>query len=63
MMLQAVAIREGIALHEQRPWRKQRGGMHMAHCTKTADAEDETAAPAGSAERDTLTLDYLVTII
>lgn len=35
----------------------------MAHCTKTADAEDKTAAPAGSAERDTLTLDYLVTII
>lgn len=63
MMLQAVAIREGIALHEQRPWREQRGGMHMAHCTKTADTEDETAAPAGSVERDTLTLDYLVTII
>lgn len=63
MMLQAVAIREGIALHEQRPWREQRGGMHMAHCTKTADAEDETAASVGSAERDTLTLDYLVTII
>lgn len=35
----------------------------MTRCAKTADAQDGAATPAGPAERDTLTLDYLIAII